>query len=133
MLNSSLQPDMNSSAGYGTPYSLPFLSPMIDSTGVMGPSVSPISMGHGDPIIAGTSPPLSHLHRSDSSELFPESYDHHANLSDDGTSLSELYSKQSLAMSGGSPTAIDDSDGVDMQHIMHYPMSQSVSPEENMI
>lgn len=132
MLHSSLQPDMNGN-GYGTPYSLPFLSPMIDPTSVMGPSVSPISMGHGDPIIAGASPPLSHLHRSDSAELFPETYDHHGNLSDDGAGLSELYSKQSLAMSGTSPTALDDSDGVDMQHMMHYPMSQGVSPEGNMM
>lgn len=133
MLNSSLQPDMNGSAGYGTPYSLPFLSPMIDPTSVINPSVSPISMGHGDPVIASASPPLSHLHRSDSSELFPEAYDHHTSLSDDSVGLSELYSKQSLAMSGASPTALDDSDGVDMQHMMHYPMSQGVSSEGNMM
>ncbi|KAH8144952.1 uncharacterized protein LAJ45_11073 [Morchella importuna] len=132
MLNSSLQPDMNGN-GYGTPYSLPFLSPMIDPTGVINPSVSPISMGHGDPVIASASPPLSHMHRADSSELFPETYDHHGNLSDDGVGLSELYSKQSLTMSGSSPSALDDSDEVDMQHMMHYPMSQGVSPQGNMM
>lgn len=125
MIGSSMQHDLGNNAGYGTPYS--YLSPMVDPTNVIGTSVSPISMGHGDPVIASASPPLSHLHRPTSTELFPESYDQQTSLSDDGVGLSELYSKQSLALSGHSPS-IEDTDGVDMQQMIHFSMSQDVSP-----
>ncbi|KAG0129167.1 hypothetical protein HOY82DRAFT_579867 [Tuber indicum] len=127
MINSSLQHDLNNNAGYSTPYSLPFLSPLVDPTNTVGTSVSPISMGHGDPVIASTSPPLSHLHRSTSSELFTESYDQQNPLSDDGVGLSELYSKQSLALSGHSPS-VEDQDDVDMQQMMHFSLAQGVPP-----
>ena len=121
MMNATLQPEINS--GYGTPYSLPYLSPMHGASNGIGQSISPISMG-GDPIIAGGSPQLSHLDRSSSAELFPGSYDHSSSLSED---LSELYSKQSLSMS---PPQMDDSE-VDMQQLMQFPMSHSMSPDSS--
>ncbi|KAI9754897.1 MAG: hypothetical protein M4579_004497 [Chaenotheca gracillima] len=84
-------------------YSLPFLSPMVDSAGIGGPSVSPLSaMSHGDPVIADQSPPLSTMHRSASADMFTSSHDP-SNMSDDGLSLTELYSKQSLNLPMHSP------------------------------
>jgi hypothetical protein len=122
MLNSSLQND----TGYGTPYSLPFLSPMHDSTNGTGQSISPISMG-GDPIIASGSPPLAHMDRSSSADLFP-GYDHSGALSED---LSELYSKQSLSLSVHDSPPHMDEDAVDMQHMMQFPMTHGMSPDSN--
>ncbi|PWW79594.1 hypothetical protein C7212DRAFT_350439 [Tuber magnatum] len=131
MINSSLQHDMNNNAGYGTSYSLPFLSPMVDpTTNAIGTSVSPISIRHGDPVIASTSPPLSHLFRSTSSEIFPEAYDQQNPLSDDGVGLNELYSKQSLGLSGHSPS-VDDQEDVDMQQMMQFSLAQGVTPAVN--
>lgn len=83
-------------ASFGAAYSLPFLSPMADSSAIVGPSVSPLSaMSHGDPVIADGSPPLSAMHRSASTEFLQMSHDTSA-MSDDGMSLADMYSKQSL-------------------------------------
>lgn len=103
MMNSTLHHDVSNN-GYGTPYSLPFLSPMHGPSSGVGQSISPISMG-GDPIIASGSPPLSHVDRSSSAELFPGTYDHNNSMSED---LSELYSKQSLSMSVHGSPHMDD-------------------------
>jgi hypothetical protein len=121
MLNSALQHDVNS-AGYGTPYSLPFLSPMQGPTNGVGQSMSPISMD-GGPMIASGSPPLSHIDRSSSAELF-HTYDH-TGMSDD---LSELYSKQSLSLS---PPHMDDTEGMDMTQLMQFPMTHGLPPDHN--
>ncbi|KAA8900186.1 hypothetical protein FN846DRAFT_781937 [Sphaerosporella brunnea] len=117
MLNSALQQD-----GYGTPYSLPFLSPMHGPTNGVGQSISPISMD-GGPVIASGSPPLSHMDRSSSAELYT-TYDHTGALTED---LSELYSKQTLSLS--SPPHMDDTEGMDMQHLMQFPMTHGLSPD----
>jgi len=117
MINSSIQPEMNG-AGYGTPYSLPFLSPMVDPASVVGPSVSPISMG-ADPVIASGSPPLHHIDRSASAELY-HGYDQSAGFSEE---ISELYSKQSLQM------PVEEQDSMDMRQMIHFPMQQEMSPE----
>ncbi|KAI5788691.1 hypothetical protein FPQ18DRAFT_368074 [Pyronema domesticum] len=121
MLSSALHYDPN--GAHGTPYSLPFLSPMQAPQNGVGQSISPIS-NMGDPIIASGSPPLSHIDRSASAELFPSSYDHNGSIPDD---LTELYSKQSLSMHHDSPHHMDDHENVDMQQLLHYPMG--LSPE----
>lgn len=74
------------------------------------PSVSPLSAfsGHGDPIIADQSPPVSHMHRSPSADFLSISQDHPSTLSDDGFMLSEMYSKQNLNLPMHSP-GIDSS------------------------
>ncbi|KAF8243261.1 hypothetical protein K440DRAFT_562265 [Wilcoxina mikolae CBS 423.85] len=128
MLASTLHHDANGN-GYGTPYSLPFLSPMHGPTNGAGQSISPISMGT-DPIIASGSPPLSHMDRSGSAELFSGSYDPSGALHED---LSELYSKQSLSLSvHDSPHQLDDAEGVDMQQLMQqFPMTHGLSPDSS--
>ncbi len=93
------------------PYNLPFLSPMAEHPNLIQPSVSPLSAfssHHGDPVIADQSPPLSHMHRSPSTDFLSISQDHHTTLSDDGFMLSEMYSKHNLNLPMHSP-AIDDS------------------------
>ena len=80
------------------PYNLPYLSPMPDHQNMIQPSVSPLSaMGHGDPVIADHSPPLSNIHRSHSAD-FLTMPQHQESFSDDGVMLSEMYSKQNLNM-----------------------------------
>ncbi|KAI5807143.1 hypothetical protein EDC01DRAFT_781933 [Geopyxis carbonaria] len=120
MLNSTLQQQPQPDNGFGTPYSLPFLSPMTDSATMIGPSISPISMGH-DPVIASGSPPLSHLDRSASAELFPGTYDHNGLMTED---LNELYSKQSLAMTVQDSPQLEAAEVADMQQMLQqYPLN----------
>ncbi|KAL7269033.1 Transcription factor [Rhizina undulata] len=127
MMNTNLQPDIQS-GGYGTPYSLPYLSPsMVDHASIVGPSVSPISMS-GDSVIASGSPPLSHLHRPASTDMYPGHFDHQAALQED-RELSEMYSKQTLGISVspvmGNSEEVDEHNAscIDVQHMMHYGMA----------
>lgn len=116
MLNATLQhQDGNYNAP--SPYGLPFLSPMSDPAAMVGQTMSPISMGT-DPVIASGSPPLTHLDRSASVELFPG---YESGLTDD---INDLYSKHTLSLSGQGSPHIDDSEGVDMQQMMHYSQTE---------
>lgn len=84
-------------SSFNTPYSLPYLSPMMEHPNLIHPSVSPLSAySHGDPVIADQSPPLNGFRRSPSAEFLSIAQDHHSTLSDDGMMLSEMYSKQNL-------------------------------------
>ena len=110
-------------ANFNQPYSLPFLSPMMEHPNIMHGSVSPLSAySHGDPVIADQSPPLNGFRRSPSAEFLSISQDHHSNLSDDGVLLSEMYSKQNLNMPMHSPQM--DNPGLGMQ------MHEETSSEE---
>ena len=119
LLNSTMQNEMNN--GYGSPYSMPWLSPLTEAQPMMGASVSPLSM-HGDPHIASPSPSLSDI-RSSSADLLPLGSES-AGLSDDGLMLSELYSKQ-LGMS--SP-GMDNCD--EMDFMQQFPLSHMVSQDQ---
>ncbi len=86
---------MQAPSNYNTPYTVPYLSPMVDPSNLVPPSVSPLSfISHGDPAIVDQSPPLSNYRSS--------SADHYgmgpSNLSDDGSSLNEMYSKHTLSL-----------------------------------
>ena len=86
-------------SNYNTPYSVPYLSPMVDPQHMIPPSVSPLSfMSHGDPAIVDQSPPLNMMHRSASADMYsmPHDPNGHAAMSDDGSGLNELYSKHTL-------------------------------------
>ncbi len=92
-------------SSFNQPYSLPFLTPMGEHQGTVNPSVSPLSAySHGDPVIADGSPPLANMHRSPSADFLSISHDHHSAMSDDGYSLSEMYSKQNLNLPMHSPS-----------------------------
>lgn len=86
-------------SNYNTPYSVPFLSPMVDSSNMAPPSVSPLSfMSHADPAIVDQSPPMGMMHRSASADVYSMGHDHHAAMSDDGHGLNEMYSKHTLTL-----------------------------------
>lgn len=99
-------------SSFNPSYSLPFLSPMGEHPSTINPSVSPLSAhSYGDPVIADGSPPLANMHRSPSADFLSISHDHHSALSDDGYSLSEMYSKQNLNLPMHSPShGMDDTD-----------------------
>ena len=100
---------------FNTNYGLPFLSPMVDHSNGINPSVSPLStVSHGDPVIADHSPQLSTMHRSASADFLSMTHDPHASLSDDGLMLSEMYSKQSLNLPMHSPHLEDAALGMHM-------------------
>lgn len=110
ILNSSMQNELN---GFGSPFNMPWLSPLADAQSMMGNSVSPLSM-HGDPHMASPSPPLN-------VEMHPD----HSGMQDDGLVLSELYSKQSLNLGSD---GLDDCDDDFMQQ---FPLSHMV-PQDHM-
>lgn len=88
--------DMNGS--FGTPYTASWgESPSLDAAS-LGPSVSPLSMGHSDPVM-GESPQMTAI-RSSSADLFPMSEDY----SSDRALMNELYSKplDDLSLEDGS-------------------------------
>lgn len=83
-------------SNYNTPYTVPYMSPMVDPSNLIPPAVSPLSfMSHGDPAIVDQSPPLSMMHRSASNDHYSMGP---SNISDDGSSLNEMYSKHSLTL-----------------------------------
>ena len=131
-------------SNFNPSYSLPFLSPLGEHPNTINPSVSPLSnYSHGDPVIADGSPPLSNMHRSPATDFLSIAQDHHSVISDDGFSLSEMYSKQNLNLPMHSPghpmddadfsTGIEESSGEEMD--MHNMVSfthmdhSSLSPE----
>lgn len=116
---------------YNAPYSLPFLSPLVEGTSVAGPTASPLAvMSPVDPVIANQSPPLSAMDRNASNELFPFADDATA-IPDDNMSVTDLYSKQTLGMPMHSPGV----DGVQDDMAMHSMITfdaidpSSLSPE----
>ena len=83
----------------GSDYHVPFLSPMLEHNHLNHPSMSPLSvMSHGDPAIADQSPQLSNMHRSASADFLSMSSGHHSSILDEDTMLSDMYSKQSMAL-----------------------------------
>ena len=116
--SSSAHVDTIPASSFNPSYSLPFLSPMGEHPSTINPSVSPLSAySHGDPVIADGSPPLANMHRSPSTDFLSIAQDHHSAMSDDGYSLSEMYSKQNLNLPMHSPShGMEDTDfGAHMQ------------------
>lgn len=124
-------------SSYNTPYTVPYLSPMVNPSNMAPPSVSPLSfMSHGDPAIVDQSPPLSMMHRSSSADVYNMGHDHHSNISDDGTGLNEMYSKHSLALPmhshSPSPAFVEQSQAdMDMNQLVQFDTidPSSLSPE----
>lgn len=94
----SLQPTQ-----FGTPYNSGFLQ--VEPSAMIGTSNTPLSMTHGDPVIADHSPPLSGIGRSQSADVFGTPGDH-SQFGDDGMYLSESFNKQ-MALPFRSPMTED--------------------------
>jgi hypothetical protein len=117
-----------------TPYSSTFLSPMPQSASMPPPSASPLSYGshHGEPAIMEQSPPpLGMMPRSASADIYPMG---ESAISDDGSSLNEMYSKHTinLPLHPHSPAYNDNGQSeLDMNSLVQFdPVdTASMSPE----
>ena len=82
-------------SSYNTPYSNGFLSPMVNPDGIPS-SVSPLPFNSpGEPSIVEQSPPMNMMGRPGSADLYPIN-DGSCAVSEDGTSLNEMYSKHTI-------------------------------------
>ncbi|KAI9793837.1 MAG: hypothetical protein M1816_007089 [Peltula sp. TS41687] len=118
--------------GMGTPYALPFLSPIMDHPTMTDAASSMSAMSSGDPVIANQSPPLAAIDRSVSAELFPMSTDP-SGMTDESMTLSELYSKQSLSLPMPSPGMDTTSDELAMHNMITFDTidPSRLTPEES--
>ncbi|KAI9886345.1 MAG: hypothetical protein M1823_001853 [Watsoniomyces obsoletus] len=136
----SLHEPTPTTMSYHTPlYSLPFLSPHLDASAAMDHGHSPLSCrSPGDPVIANQSPPpMSTMDRCPSTEMFAMP-DDPSTMTDDGMSLTELYSKQSLNLPMPSSAAMDAAmdaaaEDLAMQNMISFDTidPSSLSPEGN--
>lgn len=118
LFTSGQQQDTITAPNFSTPYSVPYLSPMVDPASVIAPPVSPLSMtiSHGDPVIANQSPPLS-LGRSAPADMYPLSQDN--SLTDEALSFTDIYSKHSMTLPFR--TALEDGqDDFDMTNLLSF-------------
>lgn len=120
-------------SSFNTPYSSTFLSPMPQSATMASQTMSPLSYGgHGDPAIVEQSPPpLGMMPRSASADLYPMG---ESAISDDGSSLNEMYSKHNInmPMHSHSPAFMDGSQAdLDMNQLVQFDVvdPSSLSPE----
>ncbi|RYP48464.1 hypothetical protein DL768_005666 [Monosporascus sp. mg162] len=121
-------------SSFNTPYSSTFLSPIPQSATMAPQSMSPLSYGshHGDPAIVEQSPPpLGMMPRSASTDLYPIG---ESAMSDDGSSLNEMYSKHTInmPMHPHSPVFMDSSQAdLDMNQLVQFDAvdPSSMSPE----
>ena len=97
-------------------YNIPFLSPMVDTSVSIPPSVSPLSMGHGDPVIADQSPPLTSFHRDDSADFLQMS---HEGAVPDEFAMSDLYNKQPMTLPFRAPLE-EHPEELDMNNFMSF-------------
>lgn len=91
-------PDANGmpQSSYNTPYSNGFLSPMINPDSGVPTSVSPLPFNSpSEPSIVEQSPPMTMMGRPGSADLYPVN-DGSCAVSEDGTSLNEMYSKHTI-------------------------------------
>jgi hypothetical protein len=79
----------------GTPFGMPFMSPMPEAQHIPGPpAVSP--MPGPDPVIANQSPPLTSFGRSASADIYH--VQHEGMITDDAMSLGDMYAKQPMTL-----------------------------------
>lgn len=122
-----------SANNFNPPHSAGFLSPMVNGDGSVQ-SVSPMPFqGPSEPSIVEQSPPMSMMGRPGSADMYAGN-DGSCAVSEDGTSLNEMYSKHSinLPMHGGSPGYVQQTHGdLDMDQLVQFDTvdTASLSPE----
>ena len=79
---------------FSTPYSGPFLSPMVNPQNLA--PVSPLPFSQADPTVVKQSPPMSIIGRPASADALSNNQADSCAVSDDGTNLKEIYSKHSI-------------------------------------
>lgn len=120
-------------SSYNTPYNGAFLSPMVHPSPLVPQAMSPLSFtSHGDPAIVDQSPPMSMVGRPSSADLYPV---HESAVSDDGTSLNEMYQKHSINLPmhpPHSPAFVETTQAdMDMNQLVSFDHAEpaSLSPE----
>ncbi|KAI6245764.1 Pyriculol/pyriculariol biosynthesis cluster transcription factor [Erysiphe necator] len=124
---------LSSSFSTSTPTGISYLTPnpMVDRNGsLIQSAASPLSfMSHADPAIVNQSPPLAIMHRSPSADAYAMTHGY-SNISDDGTSLNEMYLKHNINLSMASP-AFPEHTELDMNQLVTFDESNpSLSPEQ---
>ncbi|KAM0338842.1 hypothetical protein ACHAPQ_002100 [Fusarium lateritium] len=121
-------------SSYNTPYGHGFLSPMVNPDTGVPTSVSPISFNSpGEPSIMEQSPPMSMMGRPGSADLYPMN-DGSCAVSEDGTSLNEMYSKHTINLPMHTPSpgyAQHQQADLDMDQLVQFDAvdPSSLSPE----
>ncbi|KAF5962624.1 hypothetical protein FBULB1_13975 [Fusarium bulbicola] len=121
-------------SSYNTPFSNGFLSPMVNPDTGVPTSVSPLPFNsHGEPSILEQSPPMSMMGRPGSADMYPMN-DGSCAVSEDGTSLNEMYSKHTinLPMHTTSPGFVQHQQAdLDMDQLVQFDAvdPSSLSPE----
>ncbi|PFH56080.1 hypothetical protein XA68_17084 [Ophiocordyceps unilateralis] len=96
--------DMAHGSNLNTPYGAAFLSPMPSVDGGAPSAASPLPFhGPTEPSIVEQSPPLSMMGRAGSVDLYA-AHDGSCAISDDGTSLNEMYSKHTINLPMHTPS-----------------------------
>ncbi|KAK8926911.1 hypothetical protein H634G_06650 [Metarhizium anisopliae BRIP 53293] len=121
---------------FGTPYSNgAFLSPMVGPEH-NGGTMSPVPYnGAAEPSIVEQSPPMSMMGRPGSAEVYGGGHDASCAVSEDGTSLNEMYSKHTInmPMHGQSPNNFvhPQQGDLDMDQLVQFDHVEpvSLSPE----
>lgn len=123
--------DTMSAPNFSTPYSRPYVSPMLDPSNMMGVPVSPLSAmnNHGAPVIADQSPPLA-LHRSMSADLYTTPQEHNT-MPEDTYPMGNIFPKQSYSLPFRSAILEENSEEVDLSNIFHFGSfdASNTSPE----
>lgn len=127
------QTDAMPQSAYPTPYSTGFLSPMVNSESGIPTSVSPLPFNSpGEPSIVEQSPPMTMMGRPGSADLYPVN-DGSCAVSEDGTSLNEMYSKHTinLPIHTASPGFGHPQADLDMDQLVQFDAVDpaSLSPE----
>lgn len=109
-----------------TPYSSSFLSPMVNPTTMAPPAMSPLPFATSpvaDSAIIEQSPPMGMM-RSASADLYAGGADSSCAISDDGTGLGDMFSKQTmnLPIHTHSPSSYVDTSAadLDMSHLVTF-------------
>lgn len=121
-----------------TPYTAPYLSPLVHPTNAFGPSTSPLStMSHpGEPVIADQSPPQQHLRRSASADIYPLSFHDQSQMTDhegnhDASRVSELFIKTTFDLPFRNSVSDQQFQDLDLSTIVNFENFDpaSLSPE----
>ncbi|PHH62638.1 hypothetical protein CDD81_6872 [Ophiocordyceps australis] len=126
---------MPGSANFHTPYGGSFLSPMVHADSGAASAVSPLPFnGPSEPSIVEHSPPIAMIGRPGSTEMY---MGHEAScaVSEDGSSLNEMYSKHTINLPMHTPSPgnyVQPHQGeIDMDQLVQFDAveASSMSPE----
>ncbi|OAA53858.1 homeoprotein [Cordyceps fumosorosea ARSEF 2679] len=113
--------------GYTPAYGGAYMSPMVGSE-ANGPTSSSLGFAGNEPTIVDQSPPMGMMGRPDSAGMYP-GQDGSCAVSEDGTTLNDMYSKHSLI----SPNFVQPQQAeLDMDQLVHFDAvdPSSLSPPE---